>query len=57
MAKVIKEIHPEDIVLYKVGTFYNTYGKDSYIIVNQRNKIKKQPKDQKHLLEMRILKI
>lgn len=30
--KVIKRIHPEDIVLLKVGTFYHTYSKDAYII-------------------------
>ena len=32
MVKNIKEIHPKDILLIKVGTFYYTYGKDSYII-------------------------
>ena len=32
MIKVIKEIHPESLVLVKVGKFYNAYGKDSYII-------------------------
>lgn len=32
MVRNIKEIHPKDVVLIKVGTFYYTYGKDSYII-------------------------
>lgn len=32
MVRTIKEIHPIDIVLIKIGSFYYTYGKDSYII-------------------------
>ena len=32
MIKVIKQIHPEDLVLLKVGSFYHAYGKDAYII-------------------------
>ena len=32
MSKNIKEIHPNKVVLYKVGTFYNAYGKDAYIV-------------------------
>ena len=32
MIKDIKQIHKEDIVLIKVGTFYHGYGKDSYIL-------------------------
>ena len=32
MAKNIKQIHPDYVVIYKMGLFYNTYGKDSYII-------------------------
>ena len=32
MVKNIKEIHPKDILLIKVGTFYYTYGKDAYIV-------------------------
>ena len=32
MAKNIKEIHPNDLVIYKVGAFYNSYGKDAYIL-------------------------
>lgn len=30
--KNIKLIHPDTIVLVKVGKFYNVYGKDSYIM-------------------------
>ena len=32
IVKTIKEIHPSCIVLVKIGTFYNVYGKDSYIL-------------------------
>ena len=32
MIRTIKEIHKEDVVLIKVGTFYNVYGKDAYIV-------------------------
>lgn len=32
MAKNIKEIHPNDLVIYKAGAFYNSYGKDAYIL-------------------------
>ena len=32
MAKTIKKIHPDFLVLYKQGVFYHAYGKDSYII-------------------------
>ena len=32
MIETIKEIHKEDLVLVKVGTFYTAYGKDAYII-------------------------
>ena len=32
MIKVIKQIHPEDLVLLKVGSFYHAYGKDAYIV-------------------------
>lgn len=32
MAKNIKQIYPESVVCYKVGTFYHCYGKDAYII-------------------------
>ena len=34
IAKEIKEIHPNDIVLIKSGNFYKVYGKDAYIISN-----------------------
>ena len=30
--KVIKEIHPNDIIFLKVGQFYHCYGKDAVII-------------------------
>ena len=32
MIRTIKRIHKEDVVLMKVGTFYNVYGKDAYIV-------------------------
>lgn len=32
MVKNIKEVHKEDLAMYKVGNFYNAYGKDAYII-------------------------
>lgn len=32
MIEAIKKIHKEDIVLVKIGTFYNAYGKDAYIL-------------------------
>ena len=32
MIKVIKQVHKEDVVLVKIGKFYNVYGKDAYII-------------------------
>ena len=32
MIKTIKEIHPKDLLLVKMGDFYHTYGKDSYIL-------------------------
>lgn len=32
MIETIKKIHPEEVVLVKVGTFYTAYGKDAYII-------------------------
>lgn len=30
--KVIKEIHPETVILLEVGSFYHVYGKDAYIL-------------------------
>ena len=30
--KIVKEIHPNDIVFLKVGQFYHCYGKDAVII-------------------------
>ena len=32
IVKNVKLIHPDSVVLVKVGKFYNVYGKDSYII-------------------------
>ena len=32
MAQIIKEVHPKFIVCFKVGKFYNVFGKDAYII-------------------------
>lgn len=32
MAKRIKVVHPEHLLMYKIGTFYKVFGKDSYII-------------------------
>lgn len=32
MIKEIKSIHPEDIALIRLGSFYKVYGKDAYII-------------------------
>ena len=32
MVKTIKEIHPTDIILVEIGSFFYTYGKDSYIL-------------------------
>ena len=32
MIRTIKEIHQCDVVFVKIGKFYHTYGKDSYII-------------------------
>lgn len=32
MIKTIKQIHPKDVVLVKIGDFYHAYGKDSYIL-------------------------
>ena len=30
--KMFKEIHPDSIILIKVGTFFQSFGKDSYIL-------------------------
>lgn len=32
IAKGIKQVHPNDVALIKVGKFYQTFGKDAYII-------------------------
>ena len=30
--KVIKELHPETVILIEIGSFYHVYGKDAYIL-------------------------
>lgn len=30
--KVIKQVHPDRVVMVKIGVFYHVYGKDSYIL-------------------------
>ena len=30
--KTIKQIHPNEIILVKIGEFYHVYGKDAYIL-------------------------
>lgn len=30
--KIFKEVHPESLIMIKMGTFYHAYGKDSYIL-------------------------
>ena len=32
MIETIKEVHSEDICMFKIGTFYHTYNRDCYII-------------------------
>ena len=32
MLRGIKQVHNEDIVMVKIGSFYHAYGKDSYIL-------------------------
>lgn len=32
MVENIKEIHPKTILLFKVGAFCESYGKDSYLL-------------------------
>lgn len=32
MIKTIKEIHSKDVCMFKIGTFYHTYNRDSYIL-------------------------
>ena len=32
MVKAIKQIHPKDVVLFKIGSFYHSYSKDAYIL-------------------------
>ena len=30
--KMFKEVHPDSIILIKIGTFFHAFGKDSYIL-------------------------
>ena len=32
MIKTIKDIHPDWVCIFKIGTFYHAYNKDSYIL-------------------------
>lgn len=32
MVETIKQIHKEDVVLVRIGTFYNAFGKDAYVL-------------------------
>ena len=32
MSKNIKDVHPNFLICYKVGSFYHSYGKDAYIL-------------------------
>ena len=32
MVKAIEQVHPKDVVLFKIGSFYHAYSKDSYIL-------------------------
>ena len=32
MAKRLKDVHPNFVILFKSGTFYKTFGKDAYIL-------------------------
>ena len=32
MIKTIKEIHKNDLCMFKIGTFYHCYGRDAYIL-------------------------
>ncbi len=32
MIKPIKQVHNKDVVLFKIGSFYHAYGRDSYIL-------------------------
>ena len=46
MVENIKEIHPKTILLFKVGAFCESYGKDSYLLSYffdyENNLVKKQ---------------
>ena len=32
MIETVKEVHKEDVCLFKIGSFYHTYGRDAYIL-------------------------
>lgn len=32
MAQKLKTIHPESVMMYKIGSFYHCYGKDAYLL-------------------------
>ena len=32
MARNLKQVHPDFVMLYAVGTFYQSFGKDAYIV-------------------------
>ena len=32
MVNIIKKIHPNYVAIIKIGAFYNSYGKDAYIL-------------------------
>ena len=45
MIKEIKSIHPKDVALIKLGSFYRVYGKDAYLVSNMfEYKIKEENK-------------
>ncbi len=37
MSQRIKQVHPDYILIFKIGAFCNTFGKDSYIIAANFN--------------------
>ena len=55
MAKTIKQVHPDYLVMYKAGAFCNIYGKDSYIMASlfdyQMKNKKRKLKARRYLYE------
>ncbi|MCI8273805.1 MAG: hypothetical protein HFJ55_06995 [Clostridia bacterium] len=45
MAQKVKKVHPEYLLIFKVGIFCNAYGKDSYIISSKFDYAIKQSND------------